>query len=155
MSEFYVVLKLTSGEQVMAVLKEEDDKYILLDNPMCIKMIPVVDAGKEHVTAHPLCHFSDDQTYVISKRNVMFVKKMHHVFVPHYLKIVEEHQASDFFQPREKSADDLDWEDDFDSESAKKAVKMLKEVFDDKTEEEEIDWNEKLKNLVPGNDTLN
>jgi len=151
--ELYVVLKLTSGEQVMAVLKEEDERFVLLDNPMCIKMIPVIEAGKEHVTAHPLCHFSDDHTYIISKRNILFVKKMSHVFIPHYLKIVEQHQEHDFFQANEeKRAEQLDWEDDFTPETALSAIKQLKEVIQD---EEEIDWREKLRNLVPGNDTIN
>lgn len=156
MSELYVVLKLTTGEQVMAVLKEEDEHHVLVEDPMCIKLIPVLQQNKETVTAHPLCHFSADHTYVIPKRNIIFVKKMHHVFVPHYLKIVEDHQKSDFFQPAEKSADDLDWEDDFTAETARKAVQQLQEVFgEEKEAEEEINWEEKLKNLVPGNDTLN
>jgi hypothetical protein len=154
--EFYVVLRLTTGEQVMAVLKEEDDKYILLDNPMCIRMIPVMNANREHVVAHPLCHFTDDDTYAISKRNVLFVKKMHHMFIPHYLRIVEQHHQEDFFQPRdEKRAEDLVWEDDFTPETAKKAVEVLKDIFGEEKREEKIDWKEKLKNLVPGNDTIN
>jgi hypothetical protein len=134
--ELYVVLKLTSGEQVMAVLKEEDERFVMLDNPMCIRMTPVFDAGKEHVTAQPLCHFSDDHIYIINKRDILFVKKMSHVFIPHYLKIVEQHQEHDFFQSKER--EELMPDD-------------IEEVFT----EEEIDWKEKLINFIPGNDTVN
>jgi hypothetical protein len=95
-NEFYIVMKLTSGEQVMAVLKEEDDEHVLLESPMCIKTIPIVEQSREHVTAHPLCQFSDDRTFVIAKRDIMFVKKLHHLFVPHYQRIVEEHERISF-----------------------------------------------------------
>ena len=30
-NEFYIVMKLTSGEQVMALLKEEDEDHVLLE----------------------------------------------------------------------------------------------------------------------------
>ncbi len=80
-SELYVILKLSSGEQVMAVLHEEDDERVLLETPMCIRTIPVLDAGREHVTASPLCQFSDDKVFVIHKKDIMFCKKLHHLFI--------------------------------------------------------------------------
>lgn len=139
MSTLYVILKLTSGEQVMSILKEEDEDYILLEDPMCIKTIPVIESGKEHITAAPLCHFTADREFVINKQNVLFVKKMHHLFIPHYLKIVDDHMKSDVFQPAEQSAETLVWEDNLTLEA----------------EEEEVDWENKLQNLVQGNDTIN
>ena len=75
-NEFYIVMKLTSGEQVMAVLKEEDEEHVLLESPMCIKTIPILEAGREHVTAHPLCQFSDDRTFVIAKRELGMGQKV-------------------------------------------------------------------------------
>lgn len=155
MSALYVILKLTSGEQVMSILKEEDDEYILLEDPMCIKTIPVLESGKEHITAAPLCHFTADREFVINKRNVLFVKKMHHLFIPHYIRIVDDHMKSDVFQPAEEPSDSLIWEDDFTPETAAKAVEQLKNIFGDETKEEEVDWESKLRNLVQGNDTIN
>jgi len=155
MSALYVILKLTSGEQVMSILREEDEDYILLEDPMCIKTIPVIESGKEHITAAPLCHFTADRDFVINKRNVLFVKKMHHLFVPHYLKIVEDHMKADVFQPAGEKEESLIWEDDFTPETAAKAVEQLKNIFEDETKEEEVDWEAKLQNLVQGNDTIN
>lgn len=129
-NELFVVLKLVSGEQVMAVLRSEDEMFIEIESPMCIRTIPVIETHKEHITAHPLCQFSDDVNYVLDKKDVMFVKKMHHIFIPHYLRIVEEHEKLTVVN-EEKSApraEDLYWE-----------------------EEEEID----LRNFVEGNDTIN
>lgn len=155
MSEFYVVMKLTSGEQVMAVLKEEDEQHILIENPMVMKTSLDFDAGKERITASPLCPFSEDKDYVLAKRNLLYVKKMHHVFVSHYKQIVSDYAQSTNFVP-EGSAEALDWGDEEvpTPEEARKMIAQLKGVFEEE-KEEEIDWKEKLKQLVPGNDTIN
>ena len=151
----YVILKLTSGEQVMAVLREEDEQYVMLEDPMCIKMIPVLETGREHVIANPLCHFTDDTTYVIPKQSILFVKRLQSSFVPHYLKLVEQHNDHSFVPREEKNAEQLDWGDEEPTpEEARKMIKQLKNVFEEE-KEEEVDWKEKLKNLVPGNDTIN
>lgn len=151
-SNFYIVLKLTSGEQVMAVLREEDDEHILLEDPMCIRMIPIMNQNREAVTAHPLCNFSDDHTFVIPKKNVLFIKRLHQVFIPHYLKIVQEHSKSSFLS---NSNEEPLWEEEeMTPERARKAISMLNNIMGEK-QEEEVDWEEKLKNLVPGNDTIN
>ncbi len=68
-SEFFVVLKLCSGEQLMAVLRQEDEDRILLETPMVMRTIPVLHTGKEHITAHPFCQFSDDKMFVILKES--------------------------------------------------------------------------------------
>lgn len=155
-NDMYVVVKLTSGEQMMAVLRDEDEEYVILDTPMSIRMIPVIEAGKEHVTAHPLCHFSEDQSFIIAKRDILFVKKLHHVFIPHYRKIVAEHAKTSLITKKEKSADDLTWEDENeeylnerDSEEIKRRMAILREVFGRKDEEEEPE----VRTYVEGNDT--
>ena len=88
----YVVLKLITGEQVMASVMDEDISYIELDNPLVIKMVPFVKEGRthEHVTASPLCQFSDETMYRIPKSSIMFIKTLHDVMVPHYTRLVEE-----------------------------------------------------------------
>ena len=129
-NELFVVLKLVSGEQVMAVLRSEDSSFIEIESPMCIKTIPIIEDNKEHITAHPLCQFSDEVKYVLDKKDVMFVKKMHHIFIPHYLRIVEEHEKLTVVNEEKSNprAEDLYWED-----------------------EQEID----LSTFVEGNDTIN
>jgi hypothetical protein len=92
-NELYIVIKLVSGENVMAVLKSEDEDFIEVESPMCIRTIPVLETGREHITASPLCQFAEDSSsYVLDKKNLMFVKKMHHLFIPHYRKIVADHE---------------------------------------------------------------
>jgi hypothetical protein len=117
-NELFVVLKLVSGEQVMAVLRSEDEMFVELESPMCIRTIPVVATNKEHITAHPLCQFTDDVNYILDKKDVMFIKKMHHVFIPHYLRIVEEHEKLGVLNTNERqTAEDLYWEDETEEEN--------------------------------------
>jgi hypothetical protein len=151
-NEFYIVMKLTSGEQVMAVLKEEDEEHVLLESPMCIRMIPVLERNREVITAAPLCQFSDDTTFVISKRDILFVKKLHHLFIPHYQRIVDEHERTTVFSPRQNSAEDLDWEEDVTIEEAKRRIEMLEELVRTPKDERE---EERFRTFVEGNDTIN
>ncbi len=112
-NEMFVILKLVSGEQVMAVLRSEDEDYIEVESPMCIRTFPIIETGKEHITAHPLCQFTDEINYVLDKKDVMFIKKMHHIFISHYLRIVKEHEElADANEERSPNADDLIWEDE-------------------------------------------
>ncbi len=137
-NELYVIVKLISGEQVMSILESEDETYIELKSPMVIRTIPVFEERKEHITAHPFCQFSDDTFFVIDKKNVMFIKKLHELFIPHYKRIVEEHED---MQPIKRNTDgsvskaeDLKWEDDQEPDE----------------EEQEL-----LRVYIKGNDTVN
>jgi hypothetical protein len=150
-NEFYIVMKLTSGEQVMAVLKEEDEDHVLLETPMCIRTIPILEANREHVTAHPLCQFSDDTTFVIAKRDIMFVKKLHHLFIPHYQRIVAEHEKLSFISSK-GNKQELLWEDDVDQEEAKRRILMLEELAKTPKDERE---EERYRVFIEGNDTIN
>lgn len=135
-NELYVIVKFTSGEQVMSILESEDETYIELKSPMIIKSIPVFEERKEHITAHPFCQFSDDTNFIVDKKNVMFIKKLHDLFVPHYKRIVEEHED---MQPIKRNTDG----------SVSKAEDLK---WDDEPTEEE---QEMLRVYVEGNDTVN
>jgi hypothetical protein len=144
-------MKLTSGEQVMAVLREEDDEHVLLESPMCIRTIPILEASREHVTAHPLCQFSDDRTFVIAKRDIMFVKKLHHLFIPHYQRIVAEHERLSFIS-KDSKKEELLWEDEVDQEEAIRRISMLEDLAKTPKDEEE---ERRYRVFIEGNDTIN
>jgi len=150
-NELYVVMKLTSGEQVMAVLKEEDDEHVLLESPMCVRTIPVLETQREHITIHPLCQFSDDTTFVISKRDIMFVKKLHYLFVPHYQRIVAEHEKLSFITNNGKKEETI-WEDEVDTQEAKRRSSMLEDLAKTPKDEEE---ERRYRVFIEGNDTIN
>ena len=121
----------------MSALQEEDDTYIELLHPMVVKTTPNFATGKEHVTAAPFCQFSRDDSYLIDKKNVLFIKAMHSAFVPHYIRIVQEHNDVELREP---------------DEDAKEKIAALVEAFgdalDEETEEEEV-----YGIYIEGNDT--
>lgn len=146
----YVVMKLISGEHIMCVLKEEDDLNVLVENPMVMRTILDFEAGKEKITASPLCPFSDDTNFVLDKKNVMYIKKLHHVFVSHYLSVVQDYAETTNFVPH-NSEDSLHWDEEpYESEKKEPTLEDVLQTLD-----EDIDWDEKLKMLVKGNDTIN
>lgn len=154
LSELYVIVKLVSGEQCFAVLDDEDANFVTLINPMLIKTTIDFAIGKEHVTAVPLCQFSDDKSYLIEKKNILFIKKLHETFIPHYNRIVAEHNQTVLVtQDSEgvvKKAEDLRWDDSEDvselsSEELQKRLDILNSLLGGEEEE---------KNIIKGNDTV-
>ena len=135
--EVFVVVKFTSGEQVMSALQEEDDTYIELLHPMTVKTIPNIATGKEHVTATPFCQFSRDDSYLIEKKNVLFIKAMHSSFVPHYMRIVQEHNDVELQEPDEET-----------KQKIAALVEAFGDALDDELETEEIQGI-----YIEGNDT--
>ena len=151
-NDLYVVFKLHSGETVMAVLRQEDDNRVLVEHPMVMKSILNIEAGKEHLTAMPLCAFTDESEFILPKSSIMFMKKLHRIFIPHYQRIVQDHErTTTFIPPDQPDGEPIGW-DDVDEEKAKELLQKLKSVVES---EEETDLRDKLARMVPGNDTIN
>jgi hypothetical protein len=109
--EYFVILKLTSGEQVMSALQDEDEQFVQLLHPMVVRTIPNFQTGREQVTVAPLCAFSSDEEYIIDKRNVMYIKELSETYVSHYINVVKEHSQVKF-TPRESIEHDSEEEDE-------------------------------------------
>lgn len=153
MNENFVVVKLVSGEQVMATLTNEDADTIQLHYPMVIKMIPFIqdDQAHEHVTAAPLCQFSDDNNYVIEKAKILFVKKLHEVLIPHYNRIVDEHENTILVRS-DKTGHISRMKEELTVEDIKKRIDMLERMAGvERDTEEEV---EETRYYVEGNDTV-
>ena len=91
-NEFYVVMKLTTGEQIMGVLEQEDSTHLQIISPMIIRSIPIPQEGREHITAHPYCQFTNDNVFDIDKKNVIYIKPLKEIMIPHYKRIVMQHE---------------------------------------------------------------
>lgn len=155
--DYYVVLKLVSGEQVMATLTDEDDTHLVLHNPMIIRILPYIVDGKtrEQVTAVPLCQFSDDEYYRIPRSSVMFLKTLHQMLIPHYNRIVEE-QSESVLAKSNKNGDmelieELFEGEDLTVEEIHRRIEMLEELEEEYEPEEDI---EEVRSFVAGNETL-
>ena len=147
-TEFYVIMKLTTGEQMMAVLLNEDDEYVEIEYPMVMRSIPVLSEGREHITAQPFCQFSDDRQFTLHKSNIMFVKKLHHAFIPHYMKIVQSHERTSFSSDE---GEEKLWEEEMTVEEAKRRIEMLRSIAGMDQEEQQSPQSI----FVEGNDTIN
>jgi hypothetical protein len=142
-NEVFVIVRLTTGEQMMCALEQEDDVYIELLHPMVVRTIPNIHTGREHITAAPFCVFSNDKSYIIDKKDVMFIKPLSDIFIPHYMKIVREHEEVEF-SPREERIS---------PEEARKRISMLANIFGDHLEEELRKEEEIKPTYIEGNDT--
>lgn len=144
-NEFYVVLKLSTGEQIMGVLEQEDETHIQIISPMIIRSIPVPQEGKEHISAHPYCQFTNDNVFDIDKKNVIYIKPLKEVMIPHYKKIVMQTELD--YQEQETTQ--------LTPEEARKRIRLLADIFGDELDnalgEEETGDNTGY--YVEGNDT--
>ena len=55
----YVVVKLISGETVMATFEGEDAKFIKINYPIQIKTTIIPEIHRESISAAPFCQFSE------------------------------------------------------------------------------------------------
>ena len=149
-NESFIVLKLSTGEQLMGILEQEDATHIQILDPMIIRTIPIINEGREHVTSHPYCQFTADNVFDIEKRNVIFIKPLLTTMIPHYLRIVKEHENSPALRTQ-KRAEDLDWGDkEITREEAIRRIQMLENITGisvEEKEEPEQNW------FIEGNDT--
>lgn len=150
----YIIMRFNSGEQVMATLDAEDHTHLHVAYPMVVKTERYIDGGqiKEHVTAQPLCSFSTDKYYDIPKSSVMFVKQLHQMLVPHYLRIVESYEQTVLVTPQQDGG--LQWEDEeeshMDSNDFRKRIDALADFLgNEKQEDDSIEPT-----IVEGNDTI-
>ena len=149
LEDSYIVMKLNTGEQIMGILEQEDATHIQILDPMLIRTIPILSEGREHVTAHPYCQFTSDNVFDIDKKNVIFIKPLLRTMIPHYLRIVKQHELTPALQT-ENRAEDLDWGDNgqITKEEAIRRIEMLRGVIDSESEETETQsW------LIEGNET--
>lgn len=143
-NEFYVVFKLSTGEQIMGVLEDETETHMQIISPMVIRSIPVPTEGREHITANPYCQFTDDIVFDIDKKYVIYIKPLKEVMIPHYKKIVMQHEGGDRGEESEMSA-----------EETRNRIKMLADIFGEELDAalEEAESGEDVTCYVEGNDT--
>ena len=92
----YVVLKLVSGEQLLAICHEEDILKVVIGNPMIIKTTPTIHpiSGRavENVSACPWSSFTENKVFDIDKSKLLFLKEMHPLIIKQYDKMVEAYE---------------------------------------------------------------
>jgi hypothetical protein len=154
-NELFVIARMTNGDQVMACLNNEDTHHVEFGYPILIRMIPTPFPNRETIAATPYCQFSDDTTYIIDKRNIMFIKRLHPSFVPHFLRFANEyeHMAErvEHREDRSKKLEEIfEGEGELSVEEINRRMQMLEAIagMEETTDEEDTKY------IVSGNDTL-
>jgi len=166
MTERYVVLKLISGEQVLATYDGETTTTVSFKDPMMIKLFPSVNPitkqPAENVTIAPWSSFVETKEYCLDKSQILFVKNMNELVAKQYLRLLNEYEKT---VPVRENADGYlevieedEYEDTYDTveEVSRKLNQMARERHEEDLEEELHEMEEKWKvTFVKGNDTIN
>lgn len=160
MSENYVVVKLISGETVMAMFEGEDDKFVKIEYPIQIKTIPIAALSREQITASPLCQFSDSTSFVLEKSHIVYIKRLHKAFIPHYKNFLRSYEEALIPATRQSSEEIKhqleeifgDEEDTLTIEEVERRLDLLEAIANGETSEEDQESILKA-NFVAGNDT--
>jgi hypothetical protein len=98
--KFYVVVKLVSGETLMATLEAEDRAFVKVDYPIVIRTTIHPELEKESVSAAPFCAFTDATSFILDKTHIVFMKKLHPTFHEHYHRFVKIYEEVTFKENR-------------------------------------------------------
>ncbi len=155
MDKNYVVVKLVSGETVMATFEGEDDKYIKIDHPIQIRTQIIPELGRESISASPLCQFSDATTFVLEKNHIVYIKKLHKQFIPHYNNFLKSYEEAMIPTTRseiqEKLSEYFDDAEHLTIEEINRRIEMLEAIASGGHPEEDDDL---MLNVMEGNDTV-
>ena len=144
MSEHCVVVKLVSGEQVMATLVNEDEYTVEIKNALLIRLKVITEDHRhyESISVVPFCQFTDDPNFILDKSIIVYVKELSADLVENYQDLIESEFKVRLSNPNEV--------DDLVSEINTMTNKLKNDkVYVDNFEEEEIPTF-----IVRGTDTL-
>ena len=88
----YVVIKLTSGEEILGMMVKEDDYEIKLQFPMVVKHISRVMGGYpvESIVLGAYTHFCADDEFTFNKHHIVILKDMDRRYIDEYHRSVDD-----------------------------------------------------------------
>lgn len=140
--ESYTVLKLITGETILGLYEGEDEKFVKIDYPVMIKNTLIPELDREAITAVPYCPFSESTSFILEKNHIVYIKKLHPSFIPHYKRFVKVYDTALIPAPMDDGPDTVD---------------ELKERIDKidamRGSSDKLDVDDILTKFVRGNDT--
>lgn len=91
----YVVVKLMTGEQLLAIKVDETKQDITLLFPMQTKEVQRISedgSASESITCSPFCTFAQERMFTFPKTAVMFHERLHNLLVPYYIRMVNQYE---------------------------------------------------------------
>jgi hypothetical protein len=100
LNEEYVVVKFASGDQVITQLINETQRGILILRPIKIIMATVRHDGVpvERMMSSVYCAMSDQESFIIDSRHIMFVNRLHPKMIDTYINMSKELYESNRFE---------------------------------------------------------
>lgn len=91
MKDDCIVVKLINGDLFMAKMLNEGQDFILVEDPISVRTIPVTtDGGSiEKTVTNPYCTMTQEREFSFERSHVVFVKPLHPTVVGYYLKLVD------------------------------------------------------------------
>lgn len=145
----YVVVKLVTGETLMATYEGEDDKFVKIDYPVQIRTVLIPELNKESVSAVPYCPFSESKSFVLEKNHLIYIKRLNRSFIPHYKNFVKMYDEA--MVPASLTEEDLEELEGLTVEEIAKRIEMLEAIAKAPSREESSE--EETRTFVVGNDT--
>ena len=155
MDKDYVVVKLVSGETIMAMFEGEDETFVKVEYPIQIKTVVIPELQRESISASPMCQFSDATSFVLEKAHIIYIKKLHKQFVSHYKGFIKSYEEALIPTTRssiqEKLSEYFDDTEDLTLDEINRRIEMLEAIASGEHSEED---EEIMLSVIEGNDTL-
>lgn len=143
----YVFVKLLNGDSLMAKKLFENNEVITIESPMLIRLFPRLekDGLVEQITSGPYCQFTEDTVFTFQKKDVLFAKKLNEIMIPHYERMLDEHEEDE--EPAEQETDET-------VEDIAKSVDLLHSIFERARKRREEDKDQdSFPTIINGNET--
>ena len=107
MEHDYITLKLVNGDNLLAVMIDNDDEAFYIMFPLQVKTVNVKtdEKTKEVMAATRWCPFSDQEYYPIYKSDVLLIAPMNDVSIEYYKNLIDidqlDHSSSSDDEPIE------------------------------------------------------
>lgn len=131
-NENFTILKLASGEVLLAIKLNETSEELTVEFPFIVKNYPrLLRDGRisESVTAGPFCSFAENRVFTFKKSHLLFAKKMHSIAIPFYMSLYEEHERELIY---------------FNETLRKSELPSNSPTLLDTDSQEEEDWNDEI-----------
>jgi hypothetical protein len=114
LNEEYVVVKFASGDQIITQLINETQQGILILRPIKIVMSTVMSDGVpvERMMSSVYCAMSDQESFIIDSRHVVYVNRLHPKMIDSYVKMSKELYESNRFEPATNKDDQVEQSSD-------------------------------------------
>lgn len=88
----YVVMKLISGEHILAAVTAEFDESVVIVFPLLLKSVPAMKNGMvyERIATAEFCAFTDDKEFNIHRKDIIYMKPMKKNVALMYQRSLEE-----------------------------------------------------------------